>query len=159
MNTHEVSKGTKSLDEFNTKLLEIQEAIDTLQTDYGLHLENLKTDELNSEDMFRRTEYALIMYHLNDSFEDITYINRAVIAEGAISLSEDRETLIVDNCPVNLKEPVEVKLNEDAEWYKTWISKEDDEFHFTALTTFGSPGKRLNVFEVPCKFRLRDCHK
>lgn len=159
MNTPELRKGIQMLDAFNAKILEIRKAINTLQTEYGLHLENLKCEELDYEDRFRRMEYELIMYHLNDSFEDITYINRPVIAEGSISLSEDENTLLVGNQLVNLKEPVEVKLDADDDWYKTWISKEGDEYCFTALMPVGADGRRLNVLEATCIFRLRDCHK
>lgn len=159
MSTHELSKGTRTLEDFNTKILAIRDSIDKLQMDYGLHLEHLKRDELNSEDAFRRTEYELIMYHLNDSFEDITYINRAIIAEGVISLSDDEKTLLVGKQSVNLKEPVEVKLDTDDNWYKTWISKEGDEYCFTALMPVRADGRRQNVLETSCVFRLRDCHK
>ncbi|MDI3236456.1 hypothetical protein QK289_15680 [Exiguobacterium antarcticum] len=146
-------------DDFNHRLLNIRNDIEKLQKDYGLHLEHLTMNLSDPNEYFLYHELQMIMYHLNDSYEDINYLNRPIIAEGTPNLSENHQMLLVDGHLVNLREPVEVKLLEENVWFKTWVMPLENDFGFTAFGSNSSPGQMQSASKIECVMRLRDCHQ
>lgn len=161
MTIYNITREQCSFDDFNERLLEMRNSIESMQHDYGLHLENLSVamDLSDPHENFIYQELGMIMYHLNDSLEDITYMNRPIIVEGQPQLSESKQELLIDGHLVNLKEPVEVKLAEENVWFKTWIVRLEDDFGFTAFLSNSSPAQMQAFSNIQCIMRLRDCHK
>lgn len=161
MTIYNVTKEQRSLEDFNNRLLEIRNSIKSMQHEYGLDLENLSVamDLSDPHENFIYQELGMIMYHLNDSLEDITYLNRPIIVEGQPQFSESKQDLLVNGHLVSIKEPVEVKLEDENVWFKTWIVRLKDDFGFTAFLSNTSPAQMQTISSIQCIIRLRDCHK
>lgn len=134
------------------KLSELKQQIEFNQSQRTV-TSTLETNLQCPDELFLSEEIEAILMQLDDVRTDILYLESPCLTEGKLYLSSLSGMIHVNEYPIKENEPVEVRLDGESRWMKTWIAHDGTTYYFTCF------GRKINALNVDCTVRLRKVHQ
>lgn len=134
------------------KLSELKQQIEFTQSQRTVTSNSEMTLQCPDES-FLSEEIEAILMQLDDVRTDILYLESPCLTEGSLYLSSANRMIYVNEYSIKENEPVEIRLDGESRWMKTWIAHDGAMYYFTCF------GRKINALNVVCTVRLRKVHQ